>query len=486
MPPLPRGRRCSLRSESSPQPAPAVSQRPVLRPRSGIPSAGLRVTRHQRGFKQFTRPVFPSPVAARMERAALGLSPELRTPPTRSRRRTSRWGQAIEHGPGTTRSTSHQSILQSCSSITTCDLASHDDSRSRRRRAVTRLLTRCIAKVWASLLVSARRRPRRARAVPLLGRSLTSRKAVGVRMRILDPRCQVSHALTVDGILEAMSKERWLKVDPAPLLASSGNVAISFFARRDLLGLETDPVSTLWRLPDAQRIVRGQQPDGSWRYPGGKAHVRSQENYDQLETFRQAGTPRGEVRLHTQAPGNRAGGRLPLLLPDCGGGLPRHLWQPVRDDLRRRHHGGADKGRVRSGPAHCERLPVAVGNASERWWLGDPAANGGRPLLGVHGPPALPRADRARQVQAVLPSGDRHGAEGLRRPSDAAKVRPGPQQRESSLRQGSTGRTPTATEATPATGSGCRSRSGSRTSCRPSTPSRFWDSVSRRPRSAPL
>jgi hypothetical protein len=48
-----------------------------------------------------------------MERAALGLSPELRTPPTRSRRRTSRWGQAIEHGPGTTRSTSHQSILQS-------------------------------------------------------------------------------------------------------------------------------------------------------------------------------------------------------------------------------------------------------------------------------------------------------------------------------------------------------------------------------------
>ena len=70
---------------------------------------------------------FPSPVAARMERAALGLYPELRTPPTKSRRRTSRWGQAIEHGPGTTRSTSHQSNLQSCSSLTTCDLASHDE-----------------------------------------------------------------------------------------------------------------------------------------------------------------------------------------------------------------------------------------------------------------------------------------------------------------------------------------------------------------------
>src|SRR6266545_3240950 len=92
--------------------------------------AGLRVTRHQRGFKPFTRPVFPPPVATRMERAALGLSPELRTPPTRSRRRTPRRGQAIEHVPGTTRSTSHQSILQSCSSLTTCDLASHDELRA--------------------------------------------------------------------------------------------------------------------------------------------------------------------------------------------------------------------------------------------------------------------------------------------------------------------------------------------------------------------
>ena len=32
-----------------------------------------------------------------------------------------------------------------------------------------------------------------------------------------------------------------------------------------------------------------QSPDGSWRYPGGKRAIRSQENYDQLETFRQLG-----------------------------------------------------------------------------------------------------------------------------------------------------------------------------------------------------
>ena len=50
-----------------------------------IPSTGCSLTRHQRGFTRFARPVFPSPVAARMERAALGLSPGLRTPPTKSR-----------------------------------------------------------------------------------------------------------------------------------------------------------------------------------------------------------------------------------------------------------------------------------------------------------------------------------------------------------------------------------------------------------------
>ena len=76
--------------------------------------AGLRFTRHQRGFKQFARPVFPSPAAARMERAPLRLPPEASAPrrPRADDARQGR-GQAVEHGPGTTRSTSHPLILQS-------------------------------------------------------------------------------------------------------------------------------------------------------------------------------------------------------------------------------------------------------------------------------------------------------------------------------------------------------------------------------------
>jgi hypothetical protein len=80
-----------------------------------------------------------------------------------------------------------------------------------------------------------------------------------------------------------------LRVDPVPLLASSENPAISFFARRDVQGTHPGRVSSLWELPEARRILARQREDGSWRYPGANSRIRSQESYDQLETFRQVG-----------------------------------------------------------------------------------------------------------------------------------------------------------------------------------------------------
>jgi hypothetical protein len=65
----------------------------------------------------------------RMGRAPLGSPPSFEPRRPRAGRRTSGWGQASEHGPGTTRSTSHQSILQSRRSLVTCDLVSHDRPR---------------------------------------------------------------------------------------------------------------------------------------------------------------------------------------------------------------------------------------------------------------------------------------------------------------------------------------------------------------------
>jgi hypothetical protein len=101
-------------AEGRARPAPAALRRLVPAPRSSSHLAGLCFTRHQRGFKQFTRPIFPSPAAARMERAPLRLPPEASAPrrPRADDARQGR-GQAVEHGPGTTRSTSHPLILQS-------------------------------------------------------------------------------------------------------------------------------------------------------------------------------------------------------------------------------------------------------------------------------------------------------------------------------------------------------------------------------------
>ena len=89
-----------------------------------------------------------------------------------------------------------------------------------------------------------------------------------------------------------MSGDPWLKrlrVDPVPALLSSGNDAVAYFARRDLLGEKVPPVETLWQLPQAQSMLRRQREDGSWKYPGGNKEVRSRENYDQLETYRMLG-----------------------------------------------------------------------------------------------------------------------------------------------------------------------------------------------------
>ena len=95
------------------RPAPAALPRPVPQSCYGNPPAGVRFTRHQRGFKQFTRPIFPGLWPPGWNGQPLGFSSGFAPRRPRAGRRTPRMGQAVEHGPGTTRSTSHPLILQS-------------------------------------------------------------------------------------------------------------------------------------------------------------------------------------------------------------------------------------------------------------------------------------------------------------------------------------------------------------------------------------
>jgi hypothetical protein len=105
--------------------APAASQRPVPAPRRTSHRRGSRLTRHQRGFKQFARPVFPSSVAARMERAALGLEPRASHPADQEPTTHAEVGTG--HRARTWNYTLNVTSvdLQSGSSLNACDLVSH-------------------------------------------------------------------------------------------------------------------------------------------------------------------------------------------------------------------------------------------------------------------------------------------------------------------------------------------------------------------------
>jgi len=80
-----------------------------------------------------------------------------------------------------------------------------------------------------------------------------------------------------------------LRFNPLPPLLESGNEPITFFVKRDLLGQDAGPVEQLWASDTVTRLLRKQQGNGSWKYRGAKPGLRSQQDYDQLETYRSVG-----------------------------------------------------------------------------------------------------------------------------------------------------------------------------------------------------
>ncbi|MFW9854446.1 MAG: hypothetical protein ACFFFG_05270 [Candidatus Thorarchaeota archaeon] len=79
------------------------------------------------------------------------------------------------------------------------------------------------------------------------------------------------------------------KFDPLPPLERASNLAVRLNTRKFLLDEETDPSGDLWTSKEVERIFRRQHERGFWKYPAGNLVVRTQENYNQLETYRQLG-----------------------------------------------------------------------------------------------------------------------------------------------------------------------------------------------------
>jgi hypothetical protein len=76
--------------------------------------------------------------------------------------------------------------------------------------------------------------------------------------------------------------------DPLPELLSSKNEALMYFVKRDFQG-EDVPSKSLWELPDALKILKKQQENGSWIYLGKNKYDHPDINYDLLETYRNTG-----------------------------------------------------------------------------------------------------------------------------------------------------------------------------------------------------
>ncbi len=82
------------------------------------------------------------------------------------------------------------------------------------------------------------------------------------------------------------SWRQMLRHDPCRPLLQSGNRAILFFSRRDLLDEQGEPLHLSPNLPEIQALLRQQKEDGAFMYPGPKKTVYPAHHYALVETFK--------------------------------------------------------------------------------------------------------------------------------------------------------------------------------------------------------
>jgi hypothetical protein len=80
-----------------------------------------------------------------------------------------------------------------------------------------------------------------------------------------------------------------LNINPLPELLEFGGSALDYFTQRDLIGKDPGKLQTLWTLPEVEKILNKQNPEGSWSYPKRRKGAHPTENYDLLQTYRNLG-----------------------------------------------------------------------------------------------------------------------------------------------------------------------------------------------------
>ena len=74
--------------------------------------------------------------------------------------------------------------------------------------------------------------------------------------------------------------------DPIKSLLSSGNPAIKYFSKRNILQETVEDISTLQDLPAVQKIIKKQTSGGFWKSTSANRKKHPAQNYDLLETYR--------------------------------------------------------------------------------------------------------------------------------------------------------------------------------------------------------
>jgi hypothetical protein len=77
-----------------------------------------------------------------------------------------------------------------------------------------------------------------------------------------------------------------LTFDPIEPLLKSNHEAIKYYTKRDLLKQTTNSPTTLWKLPEPNKILKKQLSNGSWEYPGKYPEKYPDVNYSLFETFK--------------------------------------------------------------------------------------------------------------------------------------------------------------------------------------------------------
>ena len=77
-----------------------------------------------------------------------------------------------------------------------------------------------------------------------------------------------------------------MRFDPVKPLINCNNPAIRYYARRDLLGEDVEPIQTLWGHAEAKKLLRNQRGDGSWLPAGKNPEKYPAVKYGLIETFR--------------------------------------------------------------------------------------------------------------------------------------------------------------------------------------------------------